>query len=96
MTPHSNTILSHINVGLAAAPLELCILSPIVNVVISDMFFHPDKQGGTIQTTCEECALGKRGLTPDQGTRAERNSWKGETMQGELDYREDVDSRLRD
>ena len=51
MTPHTNTMLPHINVGLAAAPLELRILSPIVDVIISDMFFQPDKQGGTTQTT---------------------------------------------
>ena len=51
MTPHTNTMLPHINVGLAAAPLTLRVLSPIVDVVISDMFFHPDKQGGTTQTT---------------------------------------------
>jgi hypothetical protein len=51
MTPHANTMLPHINVGLGAVPLELRILSPIVDVIISDMFFHPDKQGGTTQTT---------------------------------------------
>jgi hypothetical protein len=51
MTPYTNTMLSHINVGLAAAPLELYVLSTIVDIVISDMFFHPDKQGGTTQTT---------------------------------------------
>ena len=51
MTPHANTMLPHINVGLTAAPLELRILSPIVDIVISDMFFHPDKQVGTTQTT---------------------------------------------
>src|SRR5436190_16256310 len=32
MTPHANTMLPHINVGLAAAPLELRVLSPIVDV----------------------------------------------------------------
>jgi hypothetical protein len=51
MTPHSNTMLPHINLGLGAPPLELYVLSPIVNVIISDRFFHPDKQGGTTQTT---------------------------------------------
>src|SRR5436309_15662208 len=51
MIPHMNIMLPHINIGLAAVPLELHVLSPIVDVIISDMFFHPDKQGGTTQTT---------------------------------------------
>ena len=51
MTPHMNIMLPHINVGLAAVPLELHIMSPIVDIIISNMFFHPDKQGGTTQTT---------------------------------------------
>ena len=46
MTPHSNTMLPHINFGLAAVPLELWVLSPIVDVIISDIFF--------IQTSKEE------------------------------------------
>jgi hypothetical protein len=44
-------MLPHINVGLTAAPLELRILSTIVDVIIRDMFFHPDKQAGTTQIT---------------------------------------------
>ena len=51
MIPHMNIMLPHINIGLAAVPLELHVLSPIVDVIINDMFFHPDKQGGTTQTT---------------------------------------------
>jgi hypothetical protein len=49
MTPHANTMLPHINIGLTAVPLELRVMSSIVDVIIDDMFFHPDKQGGTTQ-----------------------------------------------
>jgi hypothetical protein len=51
VTPHANTMLVHINSGYTATPLKLKINSPIVDVFIGDMFFHPDQQGGTTQST---------------------------------------------
>jgi hypothetical protein len=42
-------MLAHVNSGLVAMPLELKIQSPIVDILIGKMFFHPDDQGGTTQ-----------------------------------------------
>jgi hypothetical protein len=49
VTPNVNTMLAHVNSGLVAMPLKLKIQSPIVDVLIGKMFFHPDDQGGTTQ-----------------------------------------------
>ena len=49
MTSHANTMLPHINVDLTAASFVLRVLSPIIDVIISDMYFHPDKQGEITQ-----------------------------------------------
>lgn len=47
--PHMNTMLAHVNSGSAAMPLKFNIQPPIVDVLIGDMFFHLDDQGGTAQ-----------------------------------------------
>ena len=44
-----NTMLAHVNSGSAAMPLKFNIQPPIVDVLIGDMFFHLDDQGGTAQ-----------------------------------------------
>lgn len=46
VTPHANTMLKHINI---ATPLKFNIQAPIIDVLIGDMFFHPDDQGETTQ-----------------------------------------------
>src|SRR5436190_5462181 len=46
LTSHANTMLAHVNI---ATPLKLNIQAPIVDVLIGDMFFHPDDQGETTQ-----------------------------------------------
>src|SRR5438105_11265415 len=51
LTPHSNTMLAHIHSGRDAIPLEFAIQLSIIDTFIGDMFFHPDDQGGTTQTT---------------------------------------------
>jgi len=51
ITPFANTLLAHIETSLVAPVLKYMIRAPIVDVIIGDMFFHPDDQGGTAQTT---------------------------------------------
>jgi hypothetical protein len=51
ITPFANTLLAHIETSLLAPMLEYTIRAPIIEVIIGDMFFHPDDQGGTAQTT---------------------------------------------
>ena len=48
VTPLANTMLPHVNVGLAAT-FKFDIQLPIVDCFIGDMFFHPDDQGGITQ-----------------------------------------------
>ena len=40
-----------IYVNSNSTPLQININASIVNILISDMFFHPDDQGGVIQKT---------------------------------------------
>ena len=48
-TPFQSTMIPHINSGLNIMPTTLTIHSSIVDVLISDMFFHPDEHGGVTQ-----------------------------------------------
>jgi hypothetical protein len=48
-TPYANTMFAHINSGSAAQPLTFKIDQLIVDVLIGDLFFHPDDHGGTTQ-----------------------------------------------
>src|SRR5436190_19925056 len=47
--PFENTMSAHINSGSNIMPLTFIINSRIVEVLIGDMFFHPDDHGGTTQ-----------------------------------------------
>jgi len=47
--PLQNTMLAYINSN--GTPLQININASIVNTLISDMFFHPDDQGGVTQKT---------------------------------------------
>jgi len=47
--PFQNTMLAHVDSN--ATPLQINIDAPIVDILISDMFFHPDDQGGVTQKT---------------------------------------------
>ena len=47
--PLQNTMVAHVNSN--GTPLQININTSIVNIFISDMFFHPDDQGGVIQKT---------------------------------------------
>jgi len=49
--PLESTMLAHINTNSNATPLKFKIYPPIVDTLISDMFFHPDDQGGVTQKT---------------------------------------------
>ena len=49
VTPYTNTLLVHVNSGSAAMPLKFKIRSPIVDIFIGDLFFHPNDQGGITQ-----------------------------------------------
>ena len=44
-----NTMLAHVNSN--GMPLQINIDASIVDILISDMFFHPDDQGGVTQKT---------------------------------------------
>jgi hypothetical protein len=52
MIHFANTMLAHVNSGLAAAPLKFKIKAPIDDVLIGDMFFHPYDHEGTTRQTC--------------------------------------------
>jgi len=47
--PLENTILPHINAGSTATALKITIHPSIIDILIGDMFFHPDDQGGVTQ-----------------------------------------------
>ena len=49
ITPFANMILAHVNSGSVTTPIELKIQSLIFDVLIGELFFHPDDQGGTTQ-----------------------------------------------
>ena len=46
--PLENTMLAHVN---SNSTLQININTSIVDILISDMFFHPDDQGGVTQKT---------------------------------------------
>ena len=49
--PFNNTMLPHINTGLNIMPLIFLINPLIVDILIGDIFFHPDDYGETTQKT---------------------------------------------
>jgi len=47
--PVQNTMVPHVNFGSTATALKINIHPSIVDILISDMFFHPDDQGRVTQ-----------------------------------------------
>src|SRR5205814_7524739 len=47
--PFQNTMLPHVDTN--GMSLEIDIKASIIDILISDMFFHPDDQGGVTQKT---------------------------------------------
>ena len=50
VTAYTNTMLPHVVTGTSAMPLRFNIRAPIIDILIGDMFFHPDDQGGITQS----------------------------------------------
>ena len=47
-------MVRHINSSSNATPLKFSIHLSIIDTLISDMFFHPDDQGGVTQKTVQK------------------------------------------
>jgi len=74
-TPFQSTMIPHINSGLNIMPTTLTIHSSIVDVLISDMFFHPDEHGGVTQAAVLKLSFKKRIITKLQYRTQYNSNW---------------------